>query len=87
MQTHQHNLSTLSHDRVASVPEAAGLIGVSPWTLERLAKAGKIKILKLSPRRKGIRLSEIHRFLEVSERGAPLTQSPDKGEASNATLA
>jgi predicted site-specific integrase-resolvase len=66
MQTDQHYLSALAHDRVAPVPEAAGLIGVSPWTLERLAKAGKIKILKLSPRRKGIRLSEIHRFLEAS---------------------
>ena len=54
-------------DRVASVPEAAGIIGVSPCTVERLGKAGLLKILKLSPRRKGIRLSEIQRYLQARE--------------------
>jgi hypothetical protein len=33
-------------------------------TLLRQSEAGKIKILKLSPRRLGIRMSEINRYLD-----------------------
>ena len=80
MQTNPHNLSSLSNDRVISVREAAALIGVSPWTLDRLAKTGRIKILKLSPRRKGIRLSEIHRFLKASEGGPGMGASLARSE-------
>ena len=83
MQTKQHRPS-LFNDRVMSVPEAAALIGISPWTLERLAKAGKIKILKLSPRRKGIRLSEIDRYLEASETGPVLTATASAPSARTA---
>lgn len=53
-------------DRVAPLSEAARILGVSPWTLKRQSKAGRITILKLSPRRLGIRLSEIERFMEAT---------------------
>ncbi len=54
-------------DRVINLHEAAVIIGVSAWTLKRRAKAGELTILKLSPRRLGIRLSEIQRYLETRE--------------------
>jgi predicted site-specific integrase-resolvase len=56
-----------SLDRVVSMTDAAAIIGVSAWTLKRRAKAGDLTILKLSPSRLGMRLSEIQRFLEASE--------------------
>jgi hypothetical protein len=40
-------------DPVVSISEAAKMIGLSPWTLKRQAKFGKIKVLRLSPRRLG----------------------------------
>jgi hypothetical protein len=54
-------------DRVVNLNDAASIIGVSVWTLRRRAKLGELTILKLSPRRNGMRLSEIQRFLEASE--------------------
>jgi hypothetical protein len=50
-------------DKVVSIQEAAVVSGVSASTLKRQAKAQKLQILQLSPRRIGIRLSEIHRWL------------------------
>ena len=54
------------HDRVALLSEAAKILGISKWTLKRQADAGKIAILKLSPRRLGVRMSEIERYLKDS---------------------
>jgi predicted site-specific integrase-resolvase len=56
-----------TYDRVARLDEAATILGISTWTLKRRSKAGEIKILKLSPRRLGVRLSEIQRYLDASE--------------------
>lgn len=53
-------------DRVAMLNEAAAILGISKWTLKRQGDAGKITILKLSPRRLGIRMSEIERYLSSS---------------------
>jgi hypothetical protein len=52
-------------DKVISFDQAAVLSGVSASTLKRRARAGDLKILKLSPRRVGIRLSEFHRWLDA----------------------
>ncbi len=52
-------------DKVISFDQAAALSGVSASTLKRLARAGDLKTLKLSPRRVGIRLSEFHRWLDA----------------------
>ena len=51
-------------DRVVLIEEAGAILGISRWTLLRQSVAGKIKILKLSPRRLGIRMSEINRYLD-----------------------
>jgi hypothetical protein len=54
-------------DRVVSITEAAGRLNISTWTLRRCARAGAIVILKLSPRRIGVRLSELDRFMAAAE--------------------
>lgn len=51
-------------DRVISIHEAAILTGLSVSNLKRCQQRGEIKILKLSPRRIGVRLSELQRFLD-----------------------
>lgn len=52
-------------DKVISVRDAAEISGVSTATLKRRAQAGDLKILKLSVRRRGIRMSELQRWLEA----------------------
>ena len=51
-------------DKVVSLPEAAHLAGVSPDTLRRCHKRQEIKIIKLSPRRVGVRLSDLKAFID-----------------------
>lgn len=58
--------TTVFSDPVAPLSEAAKILGISVWTLKREAKAKRITILKLSPRRLGIRMSEIERFLAAA---------------------
>jgi len=52
-------------DKVVSLPEAGHLAGVSPDTLRRLHKRGELKIIKLSPRRVGVRLSDLKAFIDA----------------------
>ena len=56
--------SHLPEDRVVSVHEAAAKAGISPATLKRCAARGEVQILKLSPRRVGIRLSRLNAWLD-----------------------
>ena len=51
-------------DKVVSLPEAAHLAGVSPDTLRRCNKRQELKIIKLSPRRVGVRLSDLKAFID-----------------------
>ena len=51
-------------DKVLSFDEAAAMSGLSASTLKRRARAGDLRMLKLSPRRIGIRLSDFHRWLD-----------------------
>jgi hypothetical protein len=51
-------------DKVVSLPEAAHLAGVSPDTLRRCHKRQELKIIKLSPRRVGVRLSDLKAFID-----------------------
>ena len=51
-------------DKVVSLPEAAHLAGVSPDTLRRCHKRQDLKIIKLSPRRVGVRLSDLKAFID-----------------------
>jgi hypothetical protein len=50
-------------DRVLSLSEAGVISGVSPWTLKRANKRGSIKFVRPSPRRVGVRHSELERWL------------------------
>jgi len=52
-------------DKVVSLPEAAHLAGVSPDTLRRCNKRQELKIIKLSPRRIGVRLSDLRAFIDA----------------------
>jgi hypothetical protein len=55
-------------DRVVSLGEAAHIAGVSTDTLRRCHKRKELKIVKLSPRRVGVRLSDLRAF--IAERAA-----------------
>jgi predicted DNA-binding transcriptional regulator AlpA len=52
-------------DKVVSLPEAAHIAGVSPDTLRRCHKRQELKIIKLSPRRVGVRLSDLRAFIDA----------------------
>jgi predicted DNA-binding transcriptional regulator AlpA len=64
---------TFNLDRVVSENEAAAIIGCSKDTLRREFRAGRAPPrVRLSLRRIGYRLSDIHRFLEQRlENSAP----------------
>lgn len=57
--------STFFADRVVSFSEAAHLAGVSPDTLRRCHKREEIRIVKMSPRRVGVRLSDLKAFIDA----------------------
>ncbi len=54
----------IATDRVVSLPEASAITGVSVDTLKRCGARRELKILKLSPRRIGIRLSDLQSFID-----------------------
>ena len=65
MSTHTAQISDHSvGDKVVSIHEAAVITGVSASTLKRQAKAKKLRILQLSPRRIGIKLSDLRIWLD-----------------------
>lgn len=53
------------NDKVVSIREAAEISGISTSTLKRQLKVGELKIVRLSPRRIGIRLSALHGWLDA----------------------
>jgi excisionase family DNA binding protein len=53
----------LGECRVISINEAAARTGCSVATLKRCWRRGELKVIKLSPRRIGIRLSDLDVFL------------------------
>lgn len=64
MQAPTKSESRFPEDRVVSIHEAATKAGVSPATLKRCSARGELQILKLSPRRVGIRLSKLNAWLD-----------------------
>lgn len=54
----------IEHDRVLSIGEASERSNLSIPTLKRCNKRGELRILRLSPRRIGVRLSDLNAFLE-----------------------
>ena len=53
-----------AEDRVVSINEASVRSNLSVPTLKRCQKRGELRILKLSPRRIGVRLSDLKTFLD-----------------------
>jgi excisionase family DNA binding protein len=51
-------------DRVVTLGEAAAYLGCSVATIKRLHRRGEIKIVRLSPRRIGARLSDLTAFVD-----------------------
>jgi excisionase family DNA binding protein len=56
-------------DRVLSLDEAAGLLGVSPDSVRRLIAQGTLPVVRLGPtgRRQGVRLQSLLRYLAERE--------------------
>jgi hypothetical protein len=52
-------------DRVVPLSEASVITGLSVDTLKRCGKREEIKIIRLSPRRVGIRLSDLWAFIDA----------------------
>jgi hypothetical protein len=52
-------------DKVISLPEAAHIAGLRPDTLRRCNKRKELRIIKLSPRRVGVRLSDLRAFIDA----------------------
>lgn len=51
-------------DRVLNLQEAAALTGLSPDTLKRCHKRKEITLVRLSPRRVGVRLRDLRTFID-----------------------
>jgi excisionase family DNA binding protein len=56
-----------SYDPIRSPKELAARWGVSIDTVRRVVAAGELKVVRLSPRRIGIRASEEERYLRERE--------------------
>lgn len=54
----------LIDDRVINMSEAALRTGCSVATLKRCHRRGELKIIKLSPRRIGVRIRDLEAFLD-----------------------
>jgi hypothetical protein len=63
-ETSSHQISLYAIDPVLPVPEAAKIAGCSQWTLKRARSRGELRILQLSPRRIGIRMSDLTQWLD-----------------------
>lgn len=55
----------IATDRVVSLAEAAVITGLSTDTLRRCGSRAELKIIKLSPRRVGVRLSDLQTFVDA----------------------
>jgi len=62
-----HITASGGFDPVHTVQFSAAAAGISVATLKREGERGNIKILKLSPRRLGVRDSELNRFIGTRE--------------------
>jgi hypothetical protein len=58
-----HTSGFPANDRVVSLPEASVIAGVSADTLKRCNARKELKIVQLSKRRIGIRLSDLMKFI------------------------
>jgi excisionase family DNA binding protein len=62
-----HPIQSRPIDPVLGQREVARVMGVSVDTVRRRCAAGDLRIIRLSPRRLGIRASEVDRYLRERE--------------------
>jgi hypothetical protein len=55
-------------DPIVPLKDAAALLGCHPDTVRNREREGKIKILRMSPRRLGVHVSEIRKFMAACAR-------------------
>jgi predicted DNA-binding transcriptional regulator AlpA len=60
----QPSPALILNDKIVSMREAAAITGLSVSTLKRQTKGGGLKIIRLSPRRVGLRLSALYSWLD-----------------------
>jgi excisionase family DNA binding protein len=66
-----HLIPSSPIDPVLGQQEVARVMGVSVDTVRRRCAAGDLRIIRLSPRRIGIRASEVDRYLREREDLSP----------------
>ena len=59
--------ATFPPEPAYSIPEAAEILGVSAYTVRRLGTTGGLKIIKVSPRRRIVRPSDLRAFMASRE--------------------
>jgi excisionase family DNA binding protein len=57
-------------DTVLSKPSVAQALDISYDTLERIIRRGEIRVIRITPRRVGIRKSELERYITSRENAA-----------------
>jgi excisionase family DNA binding protein len=57
-------------DRILSPAEVGEITGLGRSTIERARKDGELKFIQLTPRRVGLRASELQRWLNTREHAA-----------------
>ena len=62
-----NNAAAPTPDRVVSMQEAATLAGLSPRTFQRIRERGEIRVIQLSQRRVGVRLSDLEKWIAGRE--------------------
>lgn len=54
-------------DPIISLRDVAALLGIHPDTVKNRARAGKLKLIRVSERRLGVRQSEFQRYVNAGE--------------------
>jgi excisionase family DNA binding protein len=54
-------------DTVLSIPTAAAALDISHDTLQRIIARGELRMIRITPRRVGIRRSELERYITSRE--------------------
>jgi excisionase family DNA binding protein len=71
-------IQSIPFDPVLGQREVARVMGVSVDTVRRRCAAGDLTVIRLSPRRVGVRASEVERYLRAREGLSPATPiAPD----------
>lgn len=71
-------------DRIISLSESAERLGVSISNIQRMRARGEIKVLQISPRRVGVRVSELVRVQNSLKEASINPHAPNSSEITRA---